>query len=203
MKSFKTIIDLLTDQGIITEKQLEYARRIQAKLPAHTQLLSILKELKYIDEDEILTAVSNSSKETVIPIGELLTELGLITRDDLERALAIQKKHPGKKIGQILVENSLIDERKLYELIACQVRMPLENLEDLEPEPSFFRPAILRICKENDFVPVRQNRDGTVVVAFADPLDKGHYEAARQLFGNIKKSIAPLTAVRAALSHRV
>ena len=195
----RTITDLLSEQGLITQKQLEYAKRIQSKLPGSPSLLSILKELGYIDDKTISNAIGQS-RDLHLPLGELLVELGQITKADLERALAIQREHPEKRIGQILIDNNSINENKLYELIACQMGFPLVELDDFEPDESFFRPASFRIFKENDFIPLKRNQDGSVDVVFADPLNKTNCEAAKQIFNQINKAIAPQSAIRAALS---
>ncbi len=197
--SGKTLADILLDQGVVTEKQFDYAKRVCSKLPDNPPLLSVLKELKFIDDDQIINAISKA-RDTYIPLGELLIELGMITRADLERVLAIQTEHPEKRIGQILVETNLIDEKKLYELIACQMHLTLVDLEEWEPDFSFFKPAAMRIFREHDFIPVKRDVEGKVLVAFADPLDKEHLEAARHILGDTDRAIAPLTAIRAALA---
>ena len=199
MKTHTTVSDILLKQGVVTEKQLEYAKRICSKLPDSPPILTVLKELKYVDDSQIINAISNSP-DNYIPLGELLIELGIITRQDLERVLAIQREHPEKRIGQILVESNLIEEKKLYEIVACQLNMPLVDLHEIEPDLSLFRPAALKVFMQDDFFPVSRNPDGSVTVAFADPLNKEQINTAKQILGNIEMAIAPLTAIRASLA---
>lgn len=199
MKQINSVTDMLLEQGLIAEKQLEYAKRVHSKLADPPPLLSVLKELRFIDDSIINKAISHN-KGKHLPLGELLIELGHIKRQDLERVLEIQKKNPSKRFGQILVETNMIDEMKLYELISCQMRLPLIDIEDIKPDISFFRPAAIRTFQQHDFIPLKRNEDGSVTVIFSDPFNKEHLDAARQILGEVQKAIAPMTVIRAALA---
>ncbi len=85
---YNELVVHLLKSGCLTGKQVEYARRVQAKLEASRPLLQIIKELEFIDEDLIKDAVRKNPVS--MRIGALLVELGHIQADDLQTALGIQ-----------------------------------------------------------------------------------------------------------------
>ena len=111
------LVDHLLKSGSLTDKQIEYARRVQSKLEASRPLLQIIKELKFINDEQIKTSIR--ANPVSMRIGGLLVEMGHIQASDLRRALAIQKEEKSKrKIGEILVDNQLIEEQVLVETLS-------------------------------------------------------------------------------------
>jgi type IV pilus assembly protein PilB len=102
------IVELLLRERILTDHQVDYASRVLSKIETPRPLLEILKELKYIDDDQIKDTVRDS--RLPMCIGSLLVELGYISAEDVQRALKIQREDPNpKKLGEILLEHRLID----------------------------------------------------------------------------------------------
>ena len=185
---------LLRDEGIITDAQFEYARRVRAKLATPLSLSQVLQDLGLVTPQqlrEILTARRHSLR-----IGELLVELGAITHDQLEKALSIQRESKEKKrLGDILIETHLIDERALYETLSCQLGIP--NIEPRIPDLSknLLSKVSAQSVTKNRFVPLSQS-NGKVTVAFADPLNPTDLEAAHIVFGeNIIPAICSQGAI--------
>jgi type IV pilus assembly protein PilB len=87
-EQFNQVADHLAKNGFLTDKQVEYARRVQSKLEQSRPLLQVIKELKYITDDEIGQALRKHPVS--IRIGELLVELGHISVCELKSALGIQ-----------------------------------------------------------------------------------------------------------------
>ena len=85
----------LLKHAYLTDKQIEYARRVQSKLEQFRPLLLVIKELKYITDDQIEQALGNHP--LTIRIGELLVELGHLATSDLNSALAIQAAEKKKR----------------------------------------------------------------------------------------------------------
>jgi hypothetical protein len=54
---YDQLVDHLSKNGYLTDKQIEYARRVQAKLETARPLLQVIKELKFIADDRIKEAV--------------------------------------------------------------------------------------------------------------------------------------------------
>jgi hypothetical protein len=51
------IVELLVQSSQITREQLAYAHRVRSKLDAPRPVLEVLKELKFVSEDQIKEAV--------------------------------------------------------------------------------------------------------------------------------------------------
>ena len=112
-----TIAAVFLKAGLLTEQQLMYAKRVHAKLNTPKTLLSVLKELRYLTNEQIQAALS--AQPTAVPLGDLLVELGYLQKTDLEAALNLQKETtPKKKLGQILVEHRFIDPYRLAEALS-------------------------------------------------------------------------------------
>lgn len=175
------IIELLMEAGHVSRDQLAYAERVQAKLELPRPILEVLKDLKFISDEQIKAAV----RKTPAPmcLGDLLVELGRIGEDELRVALAIQaEQEPGKRLGEILIERRLIDERSLIEVLSLQMGFPYVELDFAEIDPRLFLKVPAKWYETHHFVPVRMD-DGKPLIAFADPLDKAGLDAAREVFG--------------------
>ena len=183
------IIKLLLGVKKITTKQVEHATRIQQKLSAFQPLLKILKELKFVTDQDVKETLRQTSSS--IRIGDLLTELGYISPEDLESAIRIQKESDSReKLGRILVKHNFIEEQAFIEVLSIQMGYP------------FVDPALNAIDKKlcekipknqmlaHSFIPVKSD-DNTIWVAFADPLDQEAMQIARRHLGT---NIIPLIA---------
>lgn len=176
-----TIVELLMDAGQVSRDQLAYAQRVQAKLEIPRPILEVLKDLKFISDEQIKAAVRKNPSPMCI--GDLLIELGRIRDDDLRVALTIQAEQaPGKRLGEILLERRLIDERSLIEVLSLQMGFPYVEPDFTEIDPRLFLKVPAKWYEAHHFVPVRMD-DGKPLIAFADPLDKAALDAAREVFG--------------------
>ena len=117
------LVKHLLKNSFLTDKQIEYARRVQSKLEASRPLLQVIKELEFITAEQIKTVLRKNPVS--MRIGGLLVELGHIKASDLHLALAIQKKEKSeRKIGEILIDNQLIEEQVLVETLSLQQGLP-------------------------------------------------------------------------------
>ena len=90
----------LLKNGYLTDKQIEYARRVQTKLEASRPLLQVIKELRFITDDRIKEAIRKHPVS--MRIGALLVEMGHLETADLQTALGIQAEEKSKrKLGEI------------------------------------------------------------------------------------------------------
>ena len=189
------LVNHLLQNGYLTDKQVAYARRVQSKLEVPPPLLQVIKELKYIADEQIKAAVRKH--RVSMRIGTFLVELGYIGASDLQTALRIQADEKSKrKLGEILVENQLIEERVLVETLSLQLGVPF-----LEPtwdtiDHKLFAKVPLKWYEAHHLLPIRA--EGTaVIVAFTDPLDQNELQAARQVFGdNTIPAIACKSAIK-------
>ncbi len=178
---FVDIIELLIAGGQLTREQVAYAQRIQSKLDAPRPILELLKELKFIAEDQVKEVVRKI--QGPVSIGNLLVELGYIRAPDLEVALKIQEEtRPRKRLGEILLERRLVDERTLIEVLSLQMGFPYVEPDFVEIDPKLFHRVPLKWYENHSFIPVRLE-NGAPLVAFSDPMDKEELAAAREIFG--------------------
>src|SRR5262249_15838754 len=110
-----------------------------------------------------------------IPLGLLLVELAYIREAELKVALSIQRGRPDEGVGMILVSCHSITEDQLVEVLSIQLGMERVIPSDAEIDPQLWQQS--NWLRAYNLFPVGK-RDGNVVVAFADPLNSKHVEAA-------------------------
>lgn len=190
LRGGEAIVHLLVEQGLITDAQRIYSRRIRAKLITDRSLVEILKDLRLLTNQQLNQVLKQQNLN--IRIGDLLVELGHIRQNDLHSALAIQAGSARQKIGDILVEYGFIDEHRLTEILASKLGYPFVEPVFADIDRDLLAQVPARIFSQHSFVPVAKN-DGRVVIAFADPLDLEGYEAADRIFG---RKILPAISTR-------
>ena len=122
------IVSILMQKGHLTRQQIAYAARVHSQIHTSKSMLTVIKELNYIDDEQIRKTIRENLAS--VRIGELLIELGLISKADLETGLNLQSEEtPKKKLGEVLVEHHLIDEQKFIEVLSLQLGFPF-----IEPE---------------------------------------------------------------------
>jgi type IV pilus assembly protein PilB len=190
----ETIARLLVDQGLITEEQLIYAKRVKAKLVSERSLVEILKELRVLTNQQLSLVLKQ--QRVNIRIGDLLVELGQIRQGDLDAALAIQAENKRQKLGDILVEYGFIDEHRLMEILASKLGYPFVEPVFADIDRELLAQVPPKMYTQHTFVPVAKE-NGRVIIAFADPLDLEDHEAADRVFGRqILPAIGPRQAIR-------
>lgn len=193
------LASLLLNQGIISEKQLNYALRVRKKIATPQTMLDTLIELGYVDRDQVKASLRNS--QINIRLGDLLVELGYLSDADLRQALGLQKESGGKRrLGEILVEGGFIEERRLLETLSYQLGYPVITIDFGKLDKSIANLIPLNVCKELCILPIE--KDGNIViVAFGDPLDQQAFQTTERLLGkNFKPAITSKATVLEALS---
>lgn len=188
-ENYSTIIRLLLEAKRLSPPQVQHAERVRSKLTTYQPLLKILKDLKFIADQDVKDVLRTATSP--IRIGDLLVELGYISPEDLDSAIRLQKESDTQeKLGQVLVRHNFIEEQAFIEVLSIQMGYP------------FIEPALNNVDKQrcerisktlmttHAFVPIKTD-DGTVRVAFADPLDQEALQTARRFFG---EQIVPVIA---------
>jgi len=176
------IPELLIKAGKLTREQLAYTKRIQSKLEAPRPVLELLKELKFVSEDQVKEVIKTI--ETPVPLGNLLVELGYIRKADLDVVLKIQAEtRPHRRLVEVIMERHLIDEHCLAEVLSLQLGCPYVEPDFAEIDPKLFHRVPSKWYENHSFIPVRLE-NGAPLVAFSDPMDKNDLMAARDIFGN-------------------
>jgi type IV pilus assembly protein PilB len=172
--------DLLVEAGLFQADQLRRVRRIQERLPDATNLVTILEELRLARREDVRDALKRRKTRIPVPLGPLLVELGFIRDADLKLALSIHKERPKERLGSILVEIHALSGDQLLDALCMQL-----GLERLDPRTSNIDAQFWQESKwlrANELIPIGR-RNESVVVAFADPLNSKHIEAAQRVFG--------------------
>jgi type IV pilus assembly protein PilB len=179
---FSRLAHHLLKNAYLSDKQVEYARRVQSKLEKSRPLVQVIKELEFITDDQIGEALRKHPVE--IPIGELLVELGHISASDLRTALAIQTEEKSKrKLDEILIERHLIQEHVVVEALSLKLGIPFIKPEWKDIDRKLLARVPLKWYESHHLLPIRAD-GGVVTVAFVDPLDQEELQAARQVFGD-------------------
>ena len=192
------IADLLVKDGRLTEAQLVHATRVHGKIAGDRTLVSVLIDLRYVDEEQIRAALRKN--RTAVKLGELLVELGHLSPADLKLALALQRDRPTVPLGDILAENHFINEQEVYAVLADVLDLVHIYPESTDFDRKLLRRAPLQVYAAHSFLPVRQ--DGPVTVVFGDPLDRQKVDLAKQYFGqDIILGIAPRRAIQSVIAR--
>ena len=184
------IARLLVEQGLVTETQLSYARRVKTKLVSDRSLIEIFRELSLLTNRQLNQVLKNQRLN--IRIGALLVELGHIRQNELDAALSIQQENKSKKLGAVLVEYGFIDEHRLMEILATKLGYPFVEPAFTEIDRDLLARVPAKVLCRHSFIPVAKQND-QIVIAFADPLDLEDHEAADRVFG---RKIIPAIATR-------
>ena len=193
------LASLLFSQGLIDEKQLQYALRVRKKLTTPQTMLDTLTELGYIDREQVKTSLR--SNQINIRLGNLLVELGYLKEADLRQALGLQKESGNnKRLGEILIEGGFVEERRLLETLSYQLCYPVVTIDFGKIDRTLAGMIPPNICKEFCVLPI-EKEGACITVAFGDPLDQQAMLAVERLMGKgFKPAIASRASVLEALS---
>ena len=174
------IVSLLIKEGLLTQEKALYAMRVKSKLSPGKTLLDTLKDLKYINEDKVKNVLRRNHLS--LRIGDLMVEFGYLSQARLNAALSIQKTQKNKRLGQIIIENQYMTESAFIEALSVQLGFPFIDLSITDVDNSLLENVPIKWCMSNHFLPVRKEKDKTLV-AFADPFNKSDLLGAQKLYG--------------------
>jgi type IV pilus assembly protein PilB len=103
-----------------------------------------------------------------IPLGSLLVGAGLVTQAQLDRALAV-KAARGGRLGEAIVDAGYASTHEIAAAVAEQYGLEFVGLANLEPSPEAVERFPEPLAQRYQALPVRVERDGTLVLAFGDP----------------------------------
>ena len=116
-----------------------------------------------------------------MPLGLLMLSRGFLNKDQLQTALLRQQPEPSAKIGRCLQQLGYVTERQVVAALALQWGPPvLAFPEEIAPQNAVASELLdaLRI------MPIRLSAtQGTLYVAFSDPVDHGVLRAIEQMTG--------------------
>lgn len=124
-----------------------------------------------------------------IRLGDMLVNSGVITAEQLQQGLLAQK-NTGRKLGATLIGMGILEESRLLEFLAEQFKLPLIDLAHYKIEEVHFR-KLSEVHARRYRSLVLAERNGTYVVAMADPTDLNIIdEIERILGGRLQLAIA-------------
>ncbi len=104
-----------------------------------------------------------------IRLGDLLIQQGLLTGEQLKLALDEQKRS-GRKLGRIVVDSAYVTEDGIAKALARQLQADFVDLKSFDPDAK-----LIKLLPESNARRFRAlvlaEKDGKLVVGFADPTD--------------------------------
>jgi type IV pilus assembly protein PilB len=192
---YGVIAALLLQTGVVSEQQLKHAERIRQKLATSSSLLNVLKERGDVSDEMVRKALTGAGSN--IRIGELLIELGHLSEDDLNAAFRIQQEQEKElRLGEILIKHNFIEEKLFNRILSIQLGFPLVDVNMSLVDKTLAGRIPMKILVEHQFIPLKTTEQ-SVLVAFADPLDRKSLEVAKKFLGG---TIAPAISEKRALN---
>ncbi|NIQ38321.1 MAG: type II secretion system ATPase GspE [Proteobacteria bacterium] len=115
-------------------------------------------------------------------LGEILVNQSLITQEQLDEALLIQREKPSP-LGEVLVRLGHIKERDLLKGLGKQLGIPfVPHFKNVDIDRELIAKIPIHFAKKYEILPVR-NKNGSVEVAVADPLNVFPLDDIRLLLG--------------------
>jgi type IV pilus assembly protein PilB len=131
-------------------------------------------------------------------LGSLLVDSGLVTEDQLTEALESQR-HAGGKLGEVLVRLLLVSEEQLAETLARQKDVEYVNLAAIDIDREAATRIPVRLARLKRVIPIGY-RDGSIVLAMADPLDIEAIDDVRVRSG---KRVTPVVATPSQILYAI
>ena len=133
-------------------------------------------------------------------LGDILIEAGIISPLELDEALQRQRL-TGDFLGRVLVRMELCEEEEILEALGVQMGMERVDLTKLKIKDEVLRKVPPDVAKFYNVVPVREEGDGTLVLAMADPLNIDHLDDLEQILGcRLKGAVSNLHDVSQSLN---
>lgn len=175
------IISYLIEDKLLTDKQVQHATKVKSKIVSSKRILDVIKDLKYITDDQIKKALTHHKHS--FRIGDLLIEFGYLTKEKLEAALDIKEKEKKKKLEEILIEQKFITEDDFLDLLSIQLGFPYIEPDIQEIDKKLFSKATIKWYRNHNILPLYY-QDEKPLIAFADPFSTKSINAATEIFGS-------------------
>jgi general secretion pathway protein E len=110
-------------------------------------------------------------------VAAMLLERGLITREQLDQA-ASEQRASGERLDRAIVRLGLVGRREVLEVIGEQLAMPVVDIGSMSIDPEVIASLPARVVFKQQVAPV-ERRDGTLIVATADPFEMSSLDELR------------------------
>lgn len=134
-------------------------------------------------------------------VEKLLTDAGKVTAEQL-KDLRVQKKAEKKPLQDLVIQGTLVSEKDLTKLYAKEIDMPFVEINPKEIKHEILRLIPERIARQYNVILFDVEKDGSNLLAMADPDDVQAISfLQKKLGGQIKVSVATNTNIQAALDQ--
>lgn len=134
------------------------------------------------------------------PLVQHLVRKGVVT-DEQVAAVEESSKDCNKSMFQLLVEFEYAEAADIFRELASYYRFEFVELDDLDIEELVLSCVPESVARENDVIPIKEENDGTLVFAIADPFNLDTIEKLRFILNrNIKIAVADLEAIHFAIN---
>ncbi|MBW4046724.1 MAG: Flp pilus assembly complex ATPase component TadA [Proteobacteria bacterium] len=121
--------------------------------------------------DALWHSLRYSSVDQARRLGEALVERGLLTRHQLSQALALQARTPPHRtLGSVLVDNKILRPEQISHVMGEWLGLRFVDLHAIRPEAEALHLVPAEYSERESVLPLMV-REGTLVVAVADPWD--------------------------------
>ncbi len=134
-------------------------------------------------------------------LGNLLVRQGIVSPDALEPLFA-QQREKGTSLGEILVQSKLASEVDLARALAAECRLPFSERIDSDAIQAPVAGRVPIGYAKNHLVLVTNERDDTVDVVCANPLNLDAIDGIRGIFQKrVSPSVSPASVVLDAINR--
>jgi hypothetical protein len=134
-------------------------------------------------------------------LGDFLVREGIISQSQFNKALEVQGETL-RSIGRILVEMGLISENMRMTVLRKQFGFEVAVLKDVTVKPEVLQEIPYSFAEKHRVVPLRIEKNGTLVVAMEDPSDLLVTDAIKNQIGmNVKAFVASCDDVQQVLDQ--
>ena len=134
-------------------------------------------------------------------IGQILKERGVLHEGQVQEALAIQREKGGP-IGRILIGLGHLTDAQLNLALGIQQGLEVVDLDETPIDAELATRLDASSAEVFQVVPVREDDDGTLVVALADPLNANFLDELKFLVGSeVRGVIADPEQIKGALQR--
>jgi type IV pilus assembly protein PilB len=189
--------DLLVEEGLVTEAQLERARRIAGRLQNARPVGEVLVELGQLAHSEYDRIIRiHRSRLSLVRI---LQEEAILDDEQVRAYEAGSARNPGDGDRKILVDGGLVSEDQFLRALSTKYDIPF-----IEPDISLIDVSLLsRISTpyliRHRVIPVRMTDDHLILI-MADPLDSDTIQDIETTYG---KPVEPCAAASAKIVEAI
>jgi type IV pilus assembly protein PilB len=188
---------LILEEGGVSQKQIDRARRIAARLSEPKPLGLVLVELGQLARSEYERLIRLHRSRLALPL--ILYQDGALSDEGLARYRERKSADPGLPDREILVGGNLVTEQQFLQALCVK-----NDIEFVEPEVALVDDSLLAKASMSYLVRQRalpfQEMEGAVAVILADPLDDRLIMDLERIFGRpVKPFGAPSDKILEAL----